>query len=437
MITLKQYRQRQTRLLAKLPENSVCVIPGADLQTRSRDTEFGFRQHSDFWYLTGFNEPQAWLLLSNHSRFDGDYRGLVCLPKDPAMEIWHGRRLGPEQAVHELKFDEAYSTESLAEVLTEWLAEHDNLYFSQGEFPDADDAIFDALSVLRNTPKQNKAPSAIVDCRPLIHDMRLRKSGEEIAVMRTAAEVSARAHCRAMMFAHPGCFEYQLEAEIHHEFAMAGARHPAYGTIVGGGENACILHYTENQDAIDDGSLILIDAGAEYNGYAADITRTFPVNGKFTPAQAALYQLVLDSQLLAIEQLVPGATLPEVTKNVVNVLTKGLCQLGLLTESVDDALTNQSWRRFFMHGLGHYLGLDVHDVGEYSQQGSPRPLEAGMVITVEPGLYIPNEPDIAAEFRGTGIRIEDNLVITATGNEVLTDGAPKTIEGIEALMEQS
>ena len=436
MITLKQYRQRQTRLLAKLPEKSVCVIPGADLQTRSRDTEFGFRQHSDFWYLTGFNEPQAWLLLSNHSRFDGDYRALVCLPKDPTMEIWHGRRLGPEQAVCELGYDEAYDTESLADVLTEWLAEHDNLYFPQGEYPQADDAIFDALSTLRNTPKQNKAPATLVDCRPLIHEMRLLKSSDEIAVMRTAADISARAHCRAMTFAHPGCFEYQLEAEIHHEFAMAGARYPAYGTIVGGGENACILHYTENQDAIADGSLILIDAGAEYNGYAADITRTFPVNGRFSKAQAALYQLVLDAQELAIDQLVPGATLPGVTENVVKVLTTGLCELGLLKESVEDALENKSWRRFFMHGLGHYLGLDVHDVGEYTQQGSPRPLEPGMVITVEPGLYVPNEPDIAESFRGTGIRIEDNLVITATGNEVLTNGVPKTIQDIEALMEQ-
>lgn len=436
MITLKQYRQRQSRLLAQLPQNSVCVIPGADLLTRSRDTEFGFRQHSDFWYLTGFNEPQAWLLLSNHPRFDGDYRALVCLPRDPDMEIWHGRRVGPELAVSEWGYDEAYSSESLIEVLTDWLDEHDNVYFPQGEYAQADDAVFAALSDLRSRPKQCRAPSAIVDCRPLIHNMRLLKSADEIAVMRTAADISARAHCRAMKFARPGCYEYQLEAEIHHEFAMAGARYPAYGTIVGGGENACILHYTENQDTVADGSLILIDAGAEYNGYAADITRTFPVNGKFSPAQAKLYQLVLDAQLLAIEHLVPGATLPNVTNIVVTMLTTGLCGLGLLNESVDAALENKSWKRFFMHGLGHYLGLDVHDVGEYSQHGHPKPLEAGMVITVEPGLYIPNEPDVAAEFRGTGIRIEDNLVITSTGNDVITAGVPKTIEDIEALMEQ-
>ncbi|NVK54759.1 MAG: Xaa-Pro aminopeptidase [Alteromonadaceae bacterium] len=434
MLNAKQYRQRQTRLLSRMSENSMLLVPAAHLITRSRDTEYVFRQHSDFWYLTGFNEPEAWLLLSNHERYGGDYRAMVCLANDAQMEIWHGRRLGPEQAANVFKLDDAYPTEALSELLPEWLDGHDALYFAQGEYDFADDAVFSALDVLRNAPKQNRAPQQLVDSRPLLHAMRLLKSRDEIEVMRTAADISARAHCRAMQFAHPGCFEYQLEAELHHEFAMAGARQPAYGTIVGGGDNACILHYTENSDQILDGTLILIDAGAEYNGYAADITRTFPVNGKFSAPQAQLYQLVLDAQEAALNEIRAGVTLPDVTQVVIGVITQGLCKLGLINESFEDALSAQSWRRFFMHGLGHYLGLDVHDVGDYALNGEPTPLQDGMVITVEPGIYVPDDADIAPEYRGTGIRIEDNIVITHDGYDMLTGGVPKTIADIEALM---
>lgn len=436
MISQKQFRQRQSRLLSRMAPDSVLVLPSARLLTRSRDTEYAFRQHSDFWYLTGFEEPDSWFLLSNHSRYTGDYRGMVCQPKDPVAEIWQGRRLGPEQAVDRFGLDEAYSLDELDDVLLEWLDGHDKIYFAQGEFDYADDAVKTALNTLRNSPKQYRGPQILVDSRPLIHEMRLIKSSAEIAEMQIAADISARAHCRAMRFAHLGCYEYQLEAELHHEFAMSGARHPAYGTIVGGGVNACILHYTENRDEIADGSLILIDAGAEYNGYAADITRTFPVNGKFSEPQAALYQLVLDAQITALNILKAGVTLPDVTEKVIKVIASGLCKLGLLSGSVDEVLTEQSWRRFFMHGLGHYLGLDVHDVGDYILDGQPRPLETGMVITVEPGLYIPDELDIPELYRGIGIRIEDNIVITEDGYEMLTAGVPKTIDAIEALMEQ-
>lgn len=434
MISVKQFRQRQTRLLSQLPPSSVVVVPAAQLVTRSRDTHYIFRQHSDFWYLTGFNEPDAWLLMSNHERYAGDYRALVCLPNDPQLEIWHGRRLGPERAVEELAMDEAFSTDDLTDVLTEWLEGHQQIFFPQGEFAIADDLMFAALDTLRNAPKQNLAPGSLNDSRPLIHEMRLIKSTAEISVMRQAAEISARAHCRAMQFAKPGCYEYQLEAELHHEFAMAGARQPAYGTIVGSGENACILHYTENNQQIADGSLILIDAGAEFHGYAADITRTFPVNGHFTVAQRKLYQLVLDSQLAALAQLKAGVTLPQVTEVVIDVITHGLCALGLLKECPEDALKAKTWRRFFMHGLGHYLGLDVHDVGDYRCDGQSRPLSVGMVITVEPGIYIPVEDDIPEQYQGIGIRIEDNIVITEDGYEMLTGDVPKSIAGIEALM---
>lgn len=435
MISVKQYRQRQARLLSRMAPDCVLVLPAAQLTTRSRDTEYAFRQHSDFWYLTGFNEPDSWLLLSNHSRYAGDYRGMVCQAKDPVAEIWQGRRLGPEQALEVFGLDEAYPVDELQDVLLEWLEGHAQIYFAQGEFDYADEAVMTALSTLRNSPKQYRGPQVVADSRPLLHEMRLIKSSAEIAVMQRAAEISANAHCRAMRFAHPGCFEYQLEAELHHEFAMSGARHPAYGTIVGSGANACVLHYTENSDQIAEGSLILIDAGAEYNGYAADITRTFPVNGKFSEPQARLYQLVLDAQLAALNEFKAGVTFPAVTEKVIELMTNGLCEMGLLTESPDEALDNKSWRRFFMHGLGHYLGLDVHDVGDYIIDGQNRPLEAGMVITVEPGLYIPDEPDIPGNYRGIGIRIEDNIVITEDGYQMLTGGVPKTIEAIEALME--
>ncbi|MDC8830207.1 Xaa-Pro aminopeptidase [Alteromonas gilva] len=436
MLNAKQYRQRQTRLLRRMPPNSIMLVPAAQLVTRSRDTEYVFRQHSDFWYLTGFNEPEAWLLLSNHERYGGDYRVMVCLAKDPHTEIWQGRRLGPEQAAETFKLDEAYPTDALSELLPEWLDGHEALYFAQGECDFADEVVFTALATLRDAPKQNRAPQQLIDSRPLLHTMRMLKSRDEIEVMRTAAEISARAHCRAMQFAQPGCFEYQLEAELHHEFAMAGARQPAYGTIVGGGENACILHYTENSDEIMDGTLILIDAGAEYNGYAADITRTFPVNGTFSAPQAELYQLVLDAQLAALNEIKAGVTLPDVTQVVIGVITEGLCKLGLISDSVEEALAAQHWRRFFMHGLGHYLGLDVHDVGDYVHNGEPLPLQTGMVITVEPGIYIPNDTDIAPQYRGIGIRIEDNIVITNDGYDMLTGGVPKTIADIEALMAQ-
>lgn len=436
IIAQKQFRQRQLRLLQQLPPNSVCVVPSATLITRSRDTEYSFRQNSDFWYLTGFNEPDAWLLLSNHDRYLNDYRGLVCQPKDPLMEIWHGRRLGPEAAKTLYKLDEAHANNTLEEVLETWLSGHDTLYFAQGEYTYADSVVFNVLEVLRNKSKQRNAPTTLVDCRPIIHAMRLIKSRDEIATMQKAAEISARAHCRAMQFAYPKCFEYQLEAEIHHEFAMAGARNPAYSTIVGGGENACILHYTENSDQIEENSLILIDAGAEFEGYAADITRTFPVSGKFSAPQAELYTVVLDAQRTALSAIKAGVTLPEVTQQVVEVMVAGLCRCGVLQEDQADAIESKRWRRFFMHGLGHYLGLDVHDVGDYMLHDEPLPLQAGMVITVEPGIYIPNEADIPAQYRGIGIRIEDNIVVTEDGYEILTSGVPKTIAEIEALMGQ-
>ncbi|QJR79986.1 Xaa-Pro aminopeptidase [Alteromonas pelagimontana] len=434
MISAQEFISRQHRLLAQCSANSVCLIPAALPVTRSRDTEYVFRQDSDFWYLTGFSEPETWLLLSNHQQYPDGYRAMVCQTKDPAAEIWQGRRLGAEMALAKFGLDEAFELNELDDVLMEWLADHDNVYFALGQNPKADELVLGAIAALRNAPKENLAPPVLQDIRPMLHEMRLFKSASEIAAMKAAAQITAAAHRRAMCFAHPGCYEYQIEAELHHEFAMSGARHAAYNTIVGSGENACILHYTENSAQVQEGDLILIDAGAEYLGYAADITRTFPVSGKFSGPQKALYNLVLKAQLAALDLLGPDVTLNEATNRTVEVLTEGLVALGVLSGSVSENLEKQTWRQYFMHGLGHYLGLDVHDVGDYRKQGVHRKLQPGMVITVEPGLYIGADADVPDIYRGIGIRIEDDVVITATGVDILTSDVPKTVDDIEALM---
>lgn len=423
---------RRTTLLGKMQPNSVAVIPSAQLSTRSNDTEYAFRQDSDFFYLCGFDEPDALLLLSN---LEGHYSVLFCQPKEPLAEIWHGRRLGSEAAIDSLNVDDSHSIEDLDAHLLDYLDGHDHLYFAQGQHPQVEDVLFSALQALRNAPKQSRqAPGTIVDIRDLLHEMRLIKSDFEISQMRKAAQISCDAHQAAMLAAKPGRNEYHLEAELHYVFACQGARHPAYGTIVGSGENACILHYTQNNCELQSGDLILIDAGAEYNGYAADITRTFPVSGKFSDPQKILYNLVLKAQLASFEFIKPGCTFKQATDCAIAILTEGLIELGMLRGALQDNIEQKSYRQFFMHGLGHWLGLDVHDVGKYKLDGDDRPFVAGMVVTVEPGLYVAPDADVDPKWQGIGIRIEDNLVLTASGHENLTAAAPKHIEEIEAFM---
>lgn len=435
MIPVEEFLQRQQTVLSQMRPNSVCVVPAAKLVTRSNDTEYGFRQNSDFHYLCGFPEPDALLVMSNQQAYDSSLTVLFCLAKDPAAEIWHGRRFGPEAAVEQFGFDQAFELEDTQQALTELMDTHQHVYFSQGQDSEIDELIFSCIKTLRDAPKQSKsAPPILADLREIIHEMRLFKSAAEAAVMQRIADISAQAHCRAMQFCRAGGFEYQLEAELHHEFAMQGARYPAYGTIVGSGENSCILHYTENQDQLIDGDLVLIDAGGELHGYAADITRTFPVSGKFTQEQAHLYQLVLDAQLASFTLLKPGNTLKQATDLAIEVIVSGLIELGLLKGSVTDNIEKLTYREFFMHGLSHWLGLDVHDVGRYKIDGQDRPLQAGMVITVEPGIYVSPTAKVDAKWLGIGIRIEDNLLITEQGHKVLTSGVPKTIAGIETLM---
>ncbi|UPW19461.1 Xaa-Pro aminopeptidase [Agarivorans sp. TSD2052] len=427
------FLQRRQQLFTAMSDNSVAIFCASEEQVRSRDTEFPFRQDSDFFYFCGFSEPKALLLLIKKA---GETRSVLFnRSKDKLAEIWQGRRLGQTQAIDQLALDKALPIEELNEHLHLELEGLSKVYLAQGRYPAYDQHIFAAIERLRNGLRSGwQAPTQLEDWRPLVDEMRLIKSADEVALMRKAGEISAAGHCRAMRSAKVGMFEYQLEAEIHHEFLMAGARAPAYGTIVGAGDNACILHYTENQSVMQDGDLVLIDAGAEYQMYAGDITRTFPVNGKFSPEQAKLYNVVLEAQIAAIDMLKPGASIYDANQRVLNIMVSGMVELGIMQGDVATLIEEEAYKEYYMHGLGHWIGLDVHDVGDYHDVKRTRPLVEGMAITIEPGLYIPADADVPAAYQGVGIRIEDDVVITANGCEVLTADVPKTVADIEALM---
>lgn len=432
-MTQQEYLRRRQALLAKMQPGSAALIFAAPEAIRSNDSEYPYRQSSDFWYFTGFNEPEALLVLIK-SDDTHNHSVLFNRVRDLTAEIWFGRRLGQEAAPEKLGVERALAFSEINEQLYQLLNGLDVVYHAQGEYTYADDIVFAALDKLRKGSRQNlTAPASLTDWRPVVHEMRLFKSPEEIAVLRRAGEISALAHTRAMEKCRPGLFEYQLEGEILHEFSRHGARFPSYNTIVGGGENGCILHYTENESELRNGDLVLIDAGCEYRGYAGDITRTFPVNGRFTPAQRAIYDIVLDSLETALSLFRPGTSIQEVTSVVVRIMVTGLVELGILKGEIDELIADNAHRAFFMHGLSHWLGLDVHDVGGYGVDRS-RTLEPGMVITVEPGLYIAPDADVPAEYRGIGIRIEDDIVITENGNENLTATVVKKADDIEALM---
>ncbi len=432
-MTQQEFLRRRQALLAKMAPASAAIIFAAPEVTRNADSEYPYRQNSDFWYFTGFNEPEAALVLIK-SDASHNHSVLFNRVRDKNAEIWSGRRLGQENAPQKLGVDRALAFAEIGEQLHLLLNGLDVVYHAQGEYDYADNLVFAALDKLRRGSRQNlSAPASLTDWRPTVHELRLFKSEEEVAVMRRAGEISALGHTRAMQTCRPGMFEYQLEGEIHHEFNRHGARYPSYTTIVGSGENGCILHYTENESQMRDGDLVLIDAGCEYQSYAGDITRTFPVNGKFSPAQRAVYDIVLESLETSLKLYRPGTTMQAVTAEVVRIMVKGLVKLGILKGDVDKLIADNAHRAFFMHGLSHWLGLDVHDVGSYGPDRS-RVLEPGMVITVEPGLYIAPDADVPAQYRGIGIRIEDDIVITADGNENLTASVVKSADDIEALM---
>ncbi len=433
-MTQQEFNNRRQALLAKMAPASAAIIFSAPEATRSADTEYPYRQNSDFWYLTGFNEPGAVLILVKSDETH-NHSVLFNRVRDLTAETWFGRRLGQEAAPAKLGVDRALPFDEINDQLPLLLNGLDVIYHAQGQYDYADQILFAALDKLRKGFRQNlQAPATLTDWRRWLHEMRLFKSSEEMVIMRRAGEISALAHTRAMQKCRPGMFEYQLEAEIHHEFTRFGARYPSYNTIVGGGDNACILHYTENESELRDGDLVLIDAGCEYKGYAGDITRTFPVNGKFSRPQRAVYDIVLASLQRALEMFKPGISIRVVNDEVVRIMITGMVELGILKGEVEQLIAEQAHRPFYMHGLGHWLGLDVHDVGHYGTPDRDRTLEPGMVLTVEPGLYIAPNADVPEEYRGMGIRIEDDILITATGIENLTVSVVKDADAIEALM---
>ncbi len=427
-----EFRERRRRLMATLPDDAAVLLPGAALVTRSGDSEFAFRQDSDFHYLTGFPEPEALLLLLP-GREDGE-SVLFCQDRDPEMEAWTGRRLGAEGAERDFGLDEAFANAEREERLAALLDGRSTLYLplDDGEALQLAESVRAELQA--GARRGARPPLAFADVSARLHEQRLVKSPAELALMRHAGAISARAHRRAMRACAPGLAEYQLQAELEHEFRWQGGSGPAYASIVAGGGNARVLHYIENADALRDGDLVLIDAGAEFDLYAGDITRTFPVGGRFGEAQRALYEVVLGAQQRAIEAVRPGTTLAAIHRGVVRDLTQGLLELGLLSGDLEACLEHEAWRRFYLHATSHWLGLDVHDVGQYRQDGEPRPLVPGMVLTIEPGLYVPEDEDIPAAYRGLGIRIEDDVAVTESGHEVLTAEVPKRVADIEALM---
>jgi len=434
MITAQEFARRRRDLMATLSKNSIAILTAAPEQVRSRDTYFPYRQDSNFFYLTGFHEPEAVLVLIP-KRPQGQFI-LFCRERDRSREIWDGRRAGPEGARELYGADDAFPIDDIDEILPGLLEGRDRVYYALGRNRTFDTRLLDWIDGIRARARSGAVPpDEFVDLDHLLHEARLFKTATELKVMRKAGAISARAHCRAMRAARPGLYEYQLQAEIEHAFASEGARHPAYGSIVGGGANACVLHYVENSASLQDGDLVLIDAGCELEHYAADITRTFPVNGKFSAPQQALYEVVLAAQLAAIEAARAGNHWDEPHRVTVKIITQGLVDLGLLKGNVEDLIARNAYTDFYMHRAGHWLGMDVHDVGDYKVDNEWRLLEPGMVMTVEPGIYVaPDNRKVAKKWRGIGIRIEDDVVITRKGPEVLTAGVPKTVADIERLM---
>jgi Xaa-Pro aminopeptidase len=433
MMSVAHFASRRARLAAALPLNSVLLVPSATEITRSRDTEFAFRQDSDFTYLTGFPEPEALLIIQKSA--SGEINELLlCRAKDELAEIWQGRRFGAEQAAIQFGIP-AITNSVLDSELLNALNQKATLVVAQGTYSDFDQLVNQTLATLRKYPKRGyAAPTQILDLRPIIAELRLFKDEAEVAIMREAGLISAQAHARAMQVCKAGQWEYQLEATIRHHFAMQGARECGYNTIVGGGENGCILHYTDNNAQLKDGDLVLIDAGCELQGYSADITRTFPVNGKFSAEQAALYQVVLNAQYAACAAVKPGNSSKDTVAAAIFELTKGLVELGILQGDIDTLISELACKKYFIHGLGHWLGLDVHDVGSYKVNDVERPFEPGMVLTIEPGLYIPTGSDCDKKWWGLAVRIEDDLLVIKDGHVNLTDAVPKEISAIEQLM---
>lgn len=433
-IPKSEYARRRQTLMARMEPNSIAILPAAPMYIRNRDVEHVYRQDSDFQYLSGFPEPEAVIALIP-GREHGEYV-LFCRERDPERELWDGLRAGQDGAIAHYGADDAFPIGDIDDILPGLIEGRERVYYAIGTNETFDHQLMEWIKMIRSKARQGaQPPSEFVALDHLLHDMRLYKSANEVKVMRHAAEISARAHVNAMRASRAGLREYHLEAELDYEFRKGGAKMPAYGSIVAAGKNACILHYHENDAALEDGDLVLIDAGCEIDCYASDITRTFPVNGKFSPEQKAIYELVLAANEEAFKHIAPGKHWNEAHEATVRVITAGLVELGLLEGDVEELIAAEAHKAFYMHRAGHWLGLDVHDVGDYKIGGEWRVLEPGMAMTVEPGIYIAaDNQDVARKWRGIGVRIEDDVVVTKTGCEILTGGVPKAVAEIEALM---
>lgn len=433
---------RRNTLLQQMPNNSIAFLATNQVARRNNDADYKYRADSSFYYLTGFAEPESAFVLEKDHKGKVTY-SLFCRPKNKLLEQWEGLRAGLEGVKFIFGADESYDVAEIDTIMPKLLLDKEVVYCRMADLGFKNTLFANSLDKwLSSTVKLKRGdgvPSEFVDINPMIYEMRLIKTDFEIAQMKTAANISAEAHKRAMKKVKPGMMEYALEAELLYVMQKSGCQ-VAYNSIVAGGENACILHYCDNNKPLADGDLVLIDAGAEYQHYASDITRTFPVNGKFSKPQKQIYKIVLQAQLDAMTQLVAGNDVKAYHNTAIKTIVKGLIKLGLLTGKVEDNIENETYKDFYMHGTGHWLGLDVHDVGSYNIKGKngkqvQRKLQAGMVLTVEPGIYISKDNEsVPAEYRGIGIRIEDDVLITEQEPKVLTDAVPKTIEAIEALM---
>ena len=428
-------RRQLEEFMRRMAPKSVAIIPGAHDTRRSNDTHYRFRQDSDFFYLTGFEEPDSLAVIKPDA--EKKYT-LFVRPRDPEREIWDGRRAGVEGAKSEFGAEESFPIAEFESKLAEFLDGADVLYYRLGVDSDLDNTIIKEIARMRSSNRKPvHPPQTIIDPGTIVHEMRVLKSDDEIAIMQTSADIAAEAHCEAMKAVRPGMQEYQIEALIEQVFRRHGASGPAYTSIVGGGPNATVLHYINNDGELRDGDLLLLDAGAEYKGYASDITRTFPINGRYTRAQRDIYDLVLKAQMACVEMVRPGVTHDQLKQHSIEVLTEGMVELGLLEGKTEELIKEKKYEKFYMHGLGHMLGIDVHDVGRYYYGTESRALEPGVVMTVEPGIYIaPNTKDVPEKYLGIGVRIEDDVLCTNNGPRVLTTKVPKHAEEIEELMNQ-
>ena len=433
-ISKKEFALRREQLMRDMEPNSIAILPAATEKIRNRDADFRYRQDSDFLYLSGFAEPESVLVIIP-GREHGEFI-VFCRERDRAREIWDGYRAGPEGVCADFQADDAFPISDIDDILPGLIEGRERVYYSMGRDQHFDQKVMTWVNSIRSKIRSGATPPGeFSNLDHLLHDQRLFKCADEVQIMRKAATISAAAHRQAMKVCKPGMYEYELEAELLHGFMKAGSRSVAYNSIVGSGDNACTLHYVENARQMKAGDLVLIDAGCELEHYASDITRTFPVSGTFSKEQRAIYELVLEAQAAAIEVIKPGNHWNEPHEISVKVITEGLVNLGLLKGDVNTLIAEEKYKQFYMHKIGHWLGMDVHDVGDYKIAGLWRVLEPGMIMTVEPGIYIaPDDDSVAKKWRGIGIRIEDDVLITKTGNEILSIDAPKNIDEIEALM---